>query len=72
MAIAELDQKITALSGVVSPRIVLAGTEDGQILQVTFVAWVSGGVYPVASFVCESIGCKSGIVFVASEPSGSE
>ncbi|KIH46722.1 hypothetical protein ANCDUO_23223 [Ancylostoma duodenale] len=33
VAVVEVDQKITALSGVVSPRIVLAGTEDGQILQ---------------------------------------
>ncbi|VDM78919.1 unnamed protein product [Strongylus vulgaris] len=33
VAIAEVDQKITALSGIVSPRIVLAGTQNGQILQ---------------------------------------
>ncbi|KAK6747668.1 hypothetical protein RB195_000705 [Necator americanus] len=33
VASVELNQKITALSGFISPQIVLAGTEDGEILQ---------------------------------------
>ncbi|EPB68966.1 sema domain protein [Ancylostoma ceylanicum] len=43
VAVAEVDQKITALSGVVSPRIVLAGTEDGQILQRAIWLWIARG-----------------------------
>ncbi|KIH56391.1 hypothetical protein ANCDUO_13428 [Ancylostoma duodenale] len=55
VAVAEVDQKITALSGVVSPRIVLAGTEDGQILQVSRNFHVGlEAVWPVASFVRSS------------------
>ncbi|XGW30401.1 hypothetical protein V3C99_009406, partial [Haemonchus contortus] len=33
IAVAEVDVKITSLSGVPDPRILLAGTDDGQILQ---------------------------------------
>ncbi|RCN34184.1 hypothetical protein ANCCAN_19977 [Ancylostoma caninum] len=52
VAIVEVDQKITVLSGVVSPRIVLAGTEDGQILQVGRNSHMElEAVWPVASFV---------------------
>lgn len=34
IAVAEVDVKISSLSGVRQPRILLAGTDDGQILQV--------------------------------------
>ncbi|KAK6021491.1 hypothetical protein OSTOST_12836, partial [Ostertagia ostertagi] len=36
IAVAEVDVKITSLSGIPDPRILLAGTDDGQILQVSY------------------------------------
>ncbi|KAK6046909.1 hypothetical protein COOONC_15587 [Cooperia oncophora] len=50
IAVAEVDVKITSLSGIADPRILLAGTDDGQILQVSYLRTSRGMHLPLGAF----------------------